>query len=62
MKKVFLDKYQEYCKDKDRKEAIFKMTQQGHENLEDYVDIFRYNLQRSRNNALNDDTLKILIL
>ena len=26
MKNVFLDKYQEYCKDKDRKEAIFRMT------------------------------------
>ena len=28
MKKTFLNKYQEYYKDKDRKEAIFKMTQQ----------------------------------
>ena len=27
IKKVFLDKYQEYFKDKDQKEAIFKMTQ-----------------------------------
>ena len=26
MKKLFLDKYQEYYKDKDRKESIFKMT------------------------------------
>ena len=26
MKKVFLDKYQEYYKDKDQKESIFKMT------------------------------------
>ena len=48
MKKVFLDKYQEYCKDKDRKEAIFKITQKEDENLEDYVETFQYNLQRSR--------------
>ena len=26
MKKEFLDKYQEYYRDKDRKEAIFRMT------------------------------------
>ena len=48
MNKVFLDKYQEYCKDKDRKEAIFKITQKEDENLEDYVETFQYNLQRSR--------------
>ena len=40
IKKLFLDKYQEYCKDKDQKEAIFKMTQQEDKNLEDYVEIF----------------------
>ena len=48
IKKLFLDKYQEYCKDKDQKEAIFKMTQQEDKNLEDYVERFQYNLQRSR--------------
>ena len=62
MKKVFLDKYQEFFKFKDRKEAIFKMTQQEDENLEDYVERFQYNLQRSRHNGLNDDTLKIMLL
>ena len=62
MKKVFLDKYQEYCKDKDQNEAIFKMTQQEDENLEYYVEIFQYNFQLSRHNGLNDDTLKILLL
>ena len=62
MKNVFLDKYQEYCKDKDQKETIFKMTQQEDENLEDYVERFQYNLQISRHNGLNDGTLKILLL
>ena len=47
IKKLFLDKYQEYCKDKDQKEAIFKMTQQEDKNLEDYVERFQYNFQRS---------------
>ena len=38
------------------------MTQQEDKNLEDYVERFQYNLQRSRQNALNNDTLKILLL
>ena len=38
------------------------MTEQEDENLEDYVERFQYNLKRSRQNGLNDDTLKILIL
>ena len=38
------------------------MTRQEDKNLEDYVEIFQYNLQRSRQNVLNDDTLKFLLL
>ena len=38
------------------------MTQQEDENLEDYVERFQYNLQISRQNGLNDDTLKIILL
>ena len=38
------------------------MTQQENKNLEDYVERFQYNLQISRWNGLNDDTLKIILL
>jgi hypothetical protein len=46
MMKKFLEKYQDYCKDKERREEVFKMMQHEDESLEDYVEWFNYNLQR----------------
>jgi len=37
MTKKFHDKYQDYCKDKERREEVFKMMQHEDESLEDYV-------------------------
>jgi hypothetical protein len=48
MKKVFLKKYQDYCKGRELREEIFKMTQKEDESLEDYMERFQYNLQRSK--------------
>jgi hypothetical protein len=48
MKKYFLKKYQDYCKMRDLHEEIFKMTQKEDKSLEDYVERFQYNLQRSK--------------
>lgn len=53
MKTAFLMKYQESCKSKDSHNDIFKMKQQEEEILEDYVELFLYNLQKSLHNALN---------
>ena len=47
MKTNFLKKYQEYCKYKDYQNGIYKMQQQEEEILEDYVERFMYNLQKS---------------
>jgi len=44
VKKKFLDKYQEYCKDKERREEVFKMMQHEDKIIEDYVNLFVYNL------------------
>jgi hypothetical protein len=38
MTKKFLEKYQDYCKDKERREEVFWMTQHEYESLEDYVE------------------------
>ena len=62
MKKTFLQKYQDYYKTKDLREEIFTMTWRGEESLEYYVERFQYNMQRSRQNGLNDYTFKILLL
>jgi len=38
MTKKFLDKYQDYCKDKERREKVFKMMLHEDESLEEYVE------------------------
>lgn len=38
------------------------MQQQEDEILEDYVDIFLYNLQNSRQNTLNNETIRTIFL
>ena len=59
MKNVFLEKYQNYCQ---ASEDIFGITQGENESLEDYVERFRYNLQKSKHKNLVKETLKTLIL
>jgi hypothetical protein len=56
MMKKFLEKYQDYCKDKERREEVFRMTQHEDEILEDYVERFNYNLQRERQGDLAPKT------
>ena len=38
MKKIFLKKYQAYCRPRDSKEDIFRMSQQEDESLEEYLE------------------------
>jgi hypothetical protein len=48
MTKKFMEKYQNYFKDKERREEVFKMMQREDERLEDYIKRFTYNLQREK--------------
>ena len=41
-KEAFLEKYQDYCKSRHIKEEIFKFAQKEDENMEDYLEPFRY--------------------
>ena len=59
MKNIFLKKYQDYYKSN---EDIFGMTQREDESLEDYVEQFRYNLQKSKHKHLEKEILKTLLL
>jgi hypothetical protein len=52
MTKKFLEKYQDYYKDKEIREEVFKMMQHEDESLEDYVEWFTYNLQREKQGDL----------
>ena len=44
MKKAFPNKYQEYCRARQRKEELFKMNQKEEESLEDFVERLEYNV------------------
>lgn len=47
MKITFLKKYQDYCRSRELKDEIFQMVARPSETLEEYVERFQYNLQRS---------------
>lgn len=55
MKQDFLNKYQEYCRAKERKEELFKMNQKEEESLEDFVQRLEYSVQRSGHLDLDPD-------
>jgi hypothetical protein len=62
MKKKFLTKYQPYCKSKDSKEDIFKMTQSEDESLEDYLEKFLYNMHKYKQSNLPLDVIRTIFL
>lgn len=62
MKNIFSNKFQEYCKVRDIKEEIFKMSQCDDKNLEDYLDIFQYTLQKTKQITLYQETLRFVFL
>jgi len=61
MKRVFLSKYQEYCKTRDMQDEIFTIIQDDDEMLEDYLERFMYILQRSKL-KLDPNTIRTLFL
>lgn len=62
MKEEFLLKYHDYYQANDLKEEIFRITQKEEKSLEDYMEKFHYNLQRSKFGDLAREILKILFL
>ena len=62
MRQIFLNKYQDYCRTRERREELFKMSQKEDETLEDFVERLRYNLQRSGHLDVNKDILKTSLL
>ena len=61
MKKQILKKYQDYCRSKYSKYDIFKMQQQEDESLEEYLERFLYNYQKSKQ-RLNDNIVRTIFL
>jgi len=62
MNKFFLKKYQAYCRPRYSKEDIFRVSQQEDKSLEEYLEWFLYNLQKSKQHSLNPDTIRTIFL
>jgi hypothetical protein len=62
MKQAFLTKYQDYCRTRDLKDEIFKMTAKENETLKEYIERFQYNLQRSPYGTLRGEVLKATLI
>jgi len=64
MKTSFLKKYQDYCRSRELKDEIFQMVARPSETLEEYVERFQYNLQRSpyATSPLPDNLLKTTLI
>ena len=64
MKEAFLKKYQDYCRSRELKDEIFQMSARPNETLEEYVERFQYNLQKSpyASLPLPDNVLKTALI
>jgi len=62
MKTSFLKRYQDFCKTRELKDEIFKMTTKDNETLEEYVERFNYNLQRSPHTTLPKEVLRAILI
>lgn len=62
MRSIFLKRYQAYCRPRDSKEDVFRMTQQEEESLEEYLERFAYNLQKFKQHSLNQETIRAIFL
>ena len=62
MKRVFLEKYKDYCMHCNRKDEVFKMVQREDEILENIVEMFAQNIQRAKRHNLDEVTLKNVLL
>ena len=59
---MFLEKYQEYCNTKDKREKLFKMVQRDDDILEYFVERILYNVQRAGKNNMGLYVLNIILL
>eukprot|EP00253_Pinus_taeda_P006588 PITA_06588 len=62
MRRIFLRKYQSYCRSKDSKDDIFRMNQQEDDSLEEYLERFAYNLQKSKHRSIHLDLIRTIFL
>jgi hypothetical protein len=62
MRTTFLKRYKYYCRTRDSQNDILKIQQQDEKSLEDYIERFLYNLYRTKQSTLNNDTIRTIFL
>lgn len=62
MKTSFLKKYQDYCRTRELQDGIFQMVAKPNETMEEYVEHFQYNLQRSPYENMPNNVLKTTMI
>lgn len=62
MKTPFLTRYQDLCKTRELKDEIFKMTAKDNEIVEEYIERFNYNFQRSPHNTLPKKVIRAILI
>lgn len=61
MQQAFNNKYRDYCRSKDTKEEIFRMTMGSDESLEDYEERFQLSYKKVKC-TLDPESLKLIML
>jgi hypothetical protein len=62
MKNTFSERYKDYCRERDTRDDIFRMTQGPDESLEDFEERFQLSYKRAQNCTLDEDSLKLVLL
>jgi hypothetical protein len=62
MKNTFSERYRDYCRERDTRDEIFRMTQGPDESLEDFEERFQLSYKRAQNCTLDEDSLKLVLL
>jgi hypothetical protein len=62
MKKTFNEKYIYYCRSREIRDEIFRMTQGPNESLEYFEEIFQLRYKIAHNCTLDEDSLELVLL
>jgi hypothetical protein len=62
MKNTFSERYKDYCRARDTRDEIFRMTQGPDESLEYFEERFQLSYKRAQNCTLDEDSLKLVLL
>jgi hypothetical protein len=54
--------YRDYCRERDTRDDIFRMTQGPDESLREFEEMFQLSYKRAQNYTLDEESLKLVLL